>query len=124
MRRCGPGFPNKDQPMTAEPPSPSLKDLEERLGRLRKRAGLEEKEQEARGGKEAASMSAMGLAFRAGVELAAGLAVGGALGWFLDGWLGTRPFLMLLFFALGAAAGMLNVYRLVRAMNAPDGTKD
>jgi ATP synthase protein I len=110
--------------MTAEPPSPSLKDLEERLGRLRKRAGLEEKEQEARGGKEAAPAGAMGLAFRAGVELAAGLAVGGALGWFLDGWLGTRPFLMLLFFALGAAAGMLNVYRLVRAMNAPDGTKD
>jgi hypothetical protein len=31
---------------------------------------------------------------------------------------------MLLFFALGAAAGMLNVYRMVRAMNAPDGKTD
>jgi ATP synthase protein I len=110
--------------MTAEPPSPSLKDLEERLGRLRERAGLEKEGKEERGGKEAAPASAMGLAFRAGVELAAGLAVGGALGWFLDGWLGTRPFLMLLFFALGAAAGMLNVYRMVRAMNAPDGKTD
>jgi ATP synthase protein I len=110
--------------MTAEPPSPSLKDLEARLGRLRERAGLEKEGKEEPGGKPTAPTSAMGLALRAGVELAAGLAVGGALGWFLDGWLGTRPFLMLLFFALGAAAGLLNVYRMARAMNAPDGGKE
>ena len=29
----------------------------------------------------------------------------------LDRWLGTTPFLLIVFFFLGAAAGMLNVYR-------------
>jgi ATP synthase protein I len=111
--------------MTAEPPSPSLKDLEARLGRLRERAGLEKEGKEERGGNQPkAQGSAMGAGLRAGVELLAGVGVGGALGWFLDGWLGTRPFLMLLFFALGAAAGMLNVYRMARAMNAPDEKTD
>jgi ATP synthase protein I len=33
------------------------------------------------------------------------------LGWFLDGWLETRPWLLLLFLLLGAAAGTLNAYR-------------
>lgn len=110
--------------MTAEPPPPSLKDLEERLSRLRKRAGLEKDGQEERGGQPTPPSSAMGLAFRVGVELAAGLAVGGAIGWFLDGWLNTRPLLMLLFFALGAAAGLMNVFRTARALNAPDGKKE
>jgi F0F1-type ATP synthase assembly protein I len=31
---------------------------------------------------------------------------------------------MLIFFALGAAAGLLNVVRTARAMNAPDGKND
>ncbi len=107
--------------MTADPPPPSFKDLEKRLDDLRERQGLNVDESKGEGGKPTLPATAMGLAFRVGVELVAGLAVGGAMGWFLDGWLGTRPFLMLIFFALGAAAGMLNVFRTARAMNAPDG---
>lgn len=53
----------------------------------------------------------MGLAFRVGVELVAGVAVGVGLGYALDRWLGTRPWLMILFFFLGAAGGMANVFR-------------
>jgi ATP synthase protein I len=34
------------------------------------------------------------------------------LGFALDRWLGTWPWLFLVFFVLGAAAGVLNVYRL------------
>lgn len=122
----GAGRAHYDQPMTADPPPPSLKDLEVRLASLRGRTGLEKDgTKDGHGGESAASSSAMGLAVRAGVELAAGLAVGGGIGWFLDGWLNTRPFLMLLFFVLGAAAGMLNVVRTARAINAPeqDGNK-
>jgi len=55
--------------------------------------------------------SAMGLAFRVGVELVAGVAVGVGIGYALDRWLGTGPWLMIVFFFLGAAGGMMNVFR-------------
>ena len=53
----------------------------------------------------------MGLAFRVGVELVAGVAVGAGIGYALDHWLGTGPWLMIVFFFLGAAGGMMNVFR-------------
>jgi ATP synthase protein I len=55
----------------------------------------------------------LGFAFRIGTELVAGIAVGVAIGWLLDRWLDTRPWLMILFFVLGSAAGMMNVFRSV-----------
>jgi ATP synthase protein I len=61
---------------------------------------------------------ALGYALRLGVELVAGVAVGGFIGWALDRWLGTAPFLMVVFLALGAAAGILNVIRAAKAMQA------
>jgi ATP synthase protein I len=65
--------------------------------------------------------AALGLAFRLVVELVAGVVVGGAIGWFLDKLLGTLPVLFLVFFALGAAAGILNVIRTAREMQAGRG---
>ncbi len=61
---------------------------------------------------------ALGYALRLGVELVAGVGVGGFIGWALDRWLGTAPFLMVVFLALGAAAGILNVIRAAKAMQA------
>ncbi len=61
--------------------------------------------------------SALGTAFKIATEFVAGLAVGGGIGWYLDYWLGTRPFLFLLFLALGAAAGFMNVFRQAYRMN-------
>jgi len=58
----------------------------------------------------------MGIGFRIGVDVAAALAVGMGIGYALDYWLGTRPWLMVVFFFLGAGAGVLNVYRAVRGM--------
>ena len=55
--------------------------------------------------------SGLGFAMRIGVELVAALIIGVAIGYFLDQWLGTKPWLMLLGFVLGSAAGMLGVYR-------------
>lgn len=60
----------------------------------------------------------MGIAFRVGTELIAGVLVGALIGWFLDRWLGTGPWLLIVFFCLGAAAGFLNVFRAAREMNA------
>lgn len=45
------------------------------------------------------------------VELVAAIGIGGAIGYGLDRWLGTLPWLMLLFLVVGFAAGIANVYR-------------
>lgn len=86
-----------------------LRDLGKDLKRVRK---PEAADPQARRG------TALGLAFRLAVELVAGLVVGGAIGWFLDRWLGTLPIFLLLFFGLGTAAGILNVFRTARQMQS------
>ena len=55
---------------------------------------------------------ALGLAFRVSVEIVSAVAIGVCIGWLLDSWLGTTPWLMVVFIVLGFAAGILNVYRL------------
>jgi ATP synthase protein I len=65
--------------------------------------------------------SLLGLAFRLATELVAGVAVGFLIGWLLDRWLGTAPWLTLAFFALGVAAGFTNVVRTARQMNVQSG---
>jgi len=61
----------------------------------------------------------MGMGLRVGVELVSALAVAVAIGWYLDKWLGTRPFLLMLFVVLGGAAGVANVWRLVGPPKTP-----
>ena len=53
----------------------------------------------------------MALAGRVTTELVAGVVVGTFIGWALDKWLGTTPTLMVVFFFVGSAAGMMNVWR-------------
>ena len=53
----------------------------------------------------------LALAGRVTTELVAGVVVGTFIGWALDNWLGTTPTLMVVFFFLGSAAGMMNVWR-------------
>lgn len=60
--------------------------------------------------------SGYGQAFRMGTELLSALFVGVAIGWLLDTWLETKPWLMILFIFLGGAAGILNVYRTAMQM--------
>ena len=62
--------------------------------------------------------AALGQALRLGIELVAGVAVGGFIGWALDRFLGTAPLLMVVFLGLGAAAGILNVVRTAKRMQA------
>ena len=62
--------------------------------------------------------SAIGQALRLGLELVVGVAVGAFIGWTLDRWLGTAPFLMVVFLGFGAAAGILNVVRTAQRMQA------
>jgi F0F1-type ATP synthase assembly protein I len=46
-------------------------------------------------------------------ELLAGLLIGGGIGWTIDKWLGTNPWFLVIFFLLGGAAGILNLWRVV-----------
>ncbi len=54
-------------------------------------------------------LSSVGFAFVLAVVLGAGL------GLLLDRWLGTTPWLFVIFFFLGVVAGALNVFRMVRS---------
>ena len=64
--------------------------------------------------------SFMGSAFKLGTELVAAVAVGTIIGFILDSWLDTKPWLIIIFFFLGAAAGMLNVIRTANKMQKED----
>ncbi len=64
--------------------------------------------------------SFMGSAFKLGTELVAAVAVGTIIGFILDSWFDTKPWLIVIFFFLGAAAGMLNVIRTAKKMQKKD----
>jgi ATP synthase protein I len=76
---------------------------------------------------------AMGRALRVSAELLGGIVVGSFIGLGLDRWLGLqKPWFFILFFLLGATAGILNVIRMaMREKKTPplpsvrdDGDKD
>ncbi|HEY4162915.1 MAG TPA: AtpZ/AtpI family protein [Dongiaceae bacterium] len=62
---------------------------------------------------DAASQNRSGMAtgMRLSAELLAGVLLGLGIGWGLDRWLGTGPWLLLVFMILGTTAGILNVIR-------------
>jgi ATP synthase protein I len=65
-----------------------------------------------------AEMRGRGMAYgmRMAAELVAAVIVGGLIGWGLDRWLGTTPWLFLFFFLLGFVAGVVNVVRAYERM--------
>lgn len=68
-----------------------------------------------RGLREATSY---GKATRLVAELVSGLLLGAGLGYGLDKWLGTTPWMLIVFFMLGTAAGILNVMRAAKDLTA------
>jgi len=61
--------------------------------------------------------SGMGAGMRIAVELAAAVAVGTGIGIVLDRWWGTTPWMLIVFFVVGCAAGFLNVYRTAQELD-------
>ena len=64
--------------------------------------------------------SFMGSAFKLGTDLVAAVAVGTIIGFILDSWFDTKPWLIIIFFFLGAAAGLLNVIKVANQMQKDD----
>jgi ATP synthase protein I len=57
-----------------------------------------------------------GIATRLVAELIAGLLIGVFAGWYLDQLFDTKPWLMIIFIIIGAAAGILNVMRAAKQL--------
>ena len=64
--------------------------------------------------------SFMGSAFKLGTELVSAVIVGTIIGFILDTWFGTKPWLIIVFFFLGSAAGILNVIKTANRMQDKD----
>ncbi len=96
-----------------EPEDSEDRELRARLDRLSK--ALEDRRTQEEGqqvqGEAAAAGRGMTLGFRVLADLLAGILVGAGIGWLLDRWLSTKPYLMIVFLFLGTAAGILNVMR-------------
>ena len=60
--------------------------------------------------------SSIGTAFRMSTELVSAVAVGTIIGFILDKTFGTKPWLILIFFFVGAIAGIINVIRSAKKM--------
>ncbi len=94
-------------PVSRPRPTDELESLEARLAEAKARHAPVDPVRMAGG--------AMGQGFRFAVEIVVTTVVGSAIGWQLDRWLGTKPWLLLLFMLLGVAAGFLSLFRAVAA---------
>ena len=101
------------------PDAPQLDELDAKISSARKEIAEGVKSST----KPELQKSLVGLAMRAGVELVAGVAVGAGVGYALDLWLGSGPWLFISCFIVGAAAGMLNVYRAINGLGMAVGYK-
>ena len=60
--------------------------------------------------------SYLGVAFKMSTELVAAVVVGTIIGFILDNWFGTKPWLILIFFLAGVIAGIMNVIKSAKNM--------
>ena len=89
----------------------SLKEISTRLEIAKKKT---KKKQIKNNGSNAASL---GKALKISTELVAAVVVGTTLGFILDYWFDTRPWLTISFFFMGVSAGILNVIKSAKNMH-------
>jgi ATP synthase protein I len=96
-----------------EGPSERESSFEERLKAAQARQRLEGWASAERITSSGAVTSPVSVGLRVGIELVVALVVGVAIGLGLDRLFGTKPILTVIFFPVGAAAGVWNVWRVV-----------
>tara|TARA_B100000700_G_scaffold234409_1_gene259830 strand:- start:642 stop:917 length:276 start_codon:yes stop_codon:yes gene_type:complete len=60
--------------------------------------------------------SSFGKAFQLSTELVSAVLVATIIGFILDNWFDTKPWLIIIFFFIGVAAGIINVIRSAKKM--------
>ena len=88
-----------------------LKEISTRLKIAKK--NIQKEEQETVG----SNAASFGKALKISTELVAAVIVGSTIGFLLDNWFGTKPLLIICFFFMGVAAGILNVFRSAKNMH-------
>ena len=81
--------------------------LKDRLKNARKKLKVE---------KENPQTSSIGQALKLSTELVAAVLVGTIIGFILDNWFDTKPWLIIIFFFVGVVAGILNVIRSAKKL--------
>ncbi|MGY8762083.1 MAG: AtpZ/AtpI family protein [Nitrospinaceae bacterium] len=64
----------------------------------------------------------LSIAFRLGTELTVAVMIGAAIGFALDRYLSTKPWLLAVGVVIGGAAGCLNVYRISKEISIYEDT--
>jgi ATP synthase protein I len=98
----------------AAPEQKDLRELGDRLDALQKQHADKAK---------APPPTSMGIAFRFSTEMVAALVVGGGIGYGIDWFAGTKPIFLIIFFVLGATAGIRNVLQAAKELNAEMASK-
>ena len=83
----------------------NLKEITTRLEIAKKKIKKKEKKI------ESSNAASLGKALKISTELVAAVVVGSTIGYILDSWFDTKPLLIICFFFMGVAAGILNVVR-------------
>jgi ATP synthase protein I len=60
--------------------------------------------------------ASLGMALKLSTEMVAAVLVGTIIGYILDSWFDSKPWLIIIFFFVGAAAGITNVIRSAKLM--------
>ena len=60
--------------------------------------------------------ASLGKALKISTELVAAVVVGSTIGFILDNWFDTKPWLTIVFFFMGGTAGILNVIKYAKKM--------
>ena len=81
--------------------------LKDRLKNARKKLKIE---------KENPQTSNIGQAFKLSTELVAAVLVGTIIGFILDNWFDTKPWLIIIFFFVGVIVGILNVIKSAKKL--------
>ena len=66
---------------------------------------------------KSSNAASLGKALKISTELVAAVVVGSTLGFILDNWFDTKPWLTICFFFMGVAAGILNVIKSAKKMH-------
>lgn len=102
------------RPVHDDKPGSVTRDLAARIARAQGEREVRAEQAQASAAKD---MTGLNRGLRLGSEFIAAVLVGAGIGYLLDQWLGTSPWILLVMVLVGFAAGVLNVTRAASEMN-------